>query len=225
MAKYHLLLDGSFTSISALTSLLPVAVGILLWSRLSPIQRAIWLLPVWFIVAEIWNGSLLAREFFDPPTNLPYFHLVAPVQFILLLNVYRDHLRRLVGKDWFWPLVISFWLLALISVFFIDGLYAANSTTLAAISLSGMGLAVSYLFRQLQVMEVRRLDRDPLFWVTVGWLFYFAGSFLLFLGLNYLANQFTMSAFDQLFNIHGGLTIFLNVTYCLSLWIKPVKTE
>jgi len=223
MTDITYLLNGSFSSNSILSGAIPVLVGLVYRRSLTSGQRDVWLLPLWSLLANVWNATAFANSFFDPPSNHPYFSLIAIVQFTLLARVYRQQLKQAFGGDHRRPMIGLFSAIMLAGAIGIHGLMSINTTGLALMSFSALAFAATYLYQQLQTLEVRRLDRDPMFWLTVGVVFYFSGSFLLFISLGLLSSVLPYNDFHAVFNIHSGLTLFLNLMYTVALWIRPPR--
>jgi len=67
-------------------------------------------------------------------------------------------------------------------------------------------------------MKVQHLEASPLFWISIGTLFYNAGSFFIFLFSKDIV------PFEELwqtyFGIHAIFTILLYIFYSIALWVK-----
>ena len=217
---HGLLTKADLVTVPMWTYLLPVAVGLWFYDRIDRAQRTILLLPLASFCMEVVNGSRTMKELVaNPcPTNYPFFHVWAPVLFLLLSLVYRDYLPR----RWVVGLNAAFLVVAIVAAVWIDGLYRINATTLPLLSVGAIVFVCTYLYRLMATLEVRRLDGDPLFWASVGLLFYYAGSFLVFLSLRYLVSTGSYDSLHSVYRIHTGLVLVLNTLLTLALWMKPL---
>jgi hypothetical protein len=76
-----------------------------------------------------------------------------------------------------------------------------------------------YFHREInRQVFIRRLEREPILWISTGLLLYFLGNILIFLTSNYVLNQ-SKELSIRVWAIHALLYIFLNVMYAIALWL------
>jgi ABC-type bacteriocin/lantibiotic exporter with double-glycine peptidase domain len=99
-------------------------------------------------------------------------------------------------------------------------LYEFNSVQRFAESLLIIGLVLLYFYKVIRELVIVHLEREPLFWVSVGLLLYFSGNVFIFVSSNYVL-QHSKSLSLRLWNIHELLYMVLYGLYAWALWMKP----
>jgi|SRR5579859_296046 len=121
--------------------------------------------------------------------NLFLFHLSTPLDYTLLALLYRSVIiNRTVKKI----LTISIPVFIGLSIFlsiFVQKINENNSYAIVAESLLMIFLSLFYLREVLLFQQATVLLRFPLFWISVGVLFFFIGSLLIEGMLNYLMSK------------------------------------
>jgi hypothetical protein len=156
-----------------------------------------------------------AINFFNPKTNVPYYHVITPLLFSLFILVYQGFLRSFKVKYLDLWLISGFALFSAWNATYGDGLFRFNSLGLGVYAFLLMGLSISYFFRLMMTLEVVRLEREPMFWVSAGVLITFSGNFLLWLTMNYLLKEKEVAVSFYRISIILGfiLNIFLTVAF------------
>mgnify|MGYP001802098417 CR=1 FL=1 len=84
-------------------------------------------------------------------------------------------------------------------------------------SLLIMFFALNFFLFQLRTMKIVRMEKEPLFWISIGVLFYNAASFFIFLFCK------DLETFDELwytyFGIHSIFSILSYTIYTIALWV------
>ncbi|MFT6000219.1 MAG: hypothetical protein ACI81P_002680 [Neolewinella sp.] len=209
--------DIDFAVIAILTWLVPLFVGLLFRRFQSRKHRAIIAFAGFSFLMEHVSTDHDLNHLFSPDTNSPWYHLGVPVLFFLLTRFYRVYLRGSAGYYLEWVLPVVFSLLVVGLAIYDDGFYKFPSIPVGIYSLTGMILSGGYFIYLLRSLAVKRLELDPLFWVSTGFLLYYSGNFLLWLGLNLLT--YDRNFFDSIYRINGVLTIILNGLFVLALLV------
>ncbi|GAC1369690.1 MAG: hypothetical protein NVS3B25_04250 [Hymenobacter sp.] len=115
------------------------------------------------------------------------------------------------------------------------GLYAALSSGLAfEVARFSPGLQVLecllvlamvglYFRKLLHELRVELLTRDPMFWVSTGWLLYALGKLQIALFSNYMLAHYSLPLNQWMWTIHALLTLVLYGCYFRALWMRPQK--
>jgi len=157
------------------------------------------------------------KNIFYPGTNSPWYHLGVPVLFFLLTRFYRVYLKGKSGYFLQWILPAAFSSLVIALAVYDEGFYKFPSIPIGIYSVTGMILSGGYFVYLLRSLAIKRLELDPLFWVSTGFLLYYSGNFLLWLGLTFLT--YDRNFFYSIYRINGSLTILLNGLFVLALLI------
>jgi hypothetical protein len=80
-----------------------------------------------------------------------------------------------------------------------------------------------YFWKLLSELQVRYLNREPVFWVSTGLLIYFLGYLQIALFSNYLLLHYSVQFNRNIWAVHTLLSIVLHSCYCLALWMRPQK--
>ena len=190
-------------------------VGAVRFRHLKPALRVLACLIFFAFLMEIVSRTLAAHQ----KPNLFLLPLDTLVEFGALAWMYRRVL---------WPSALSRWLPAVVAVFSLASLlsyanpaslYQFNTGQRFVESLLVLGLVLVYFYRVLRELVVVHLEREPIFWVSVGLLLYFAGNVFIFVSSNYVL-QHSPALSSRLWYIHSMLYIMLFGLYTWALWIS-----
>jgi hypothetical protein len=90
-------------------------------------------------------------------------------------------------------------------------------------SLLVLGMVALYFRKLLNELQVRSLEREPMFWVSTGLVIYFLGYLQIALFSNYLLSHYSSQFNLNVWEIQVLLSIVLHSCYLLALWIRPQK--
>lgn len=215
--------EWRFSNLAAYTYCLPVLVALL--SNGLPaasVRRHIVYFVTFAVLLEYFSTNrTLTADFFDK-TNSPFYHVGTLILLGLLFAIYRQHLLVMAGKRVFWSLLTALWAVCTWNMIWGDGIMNFPSLSAGLYSLTGILLGISYLYRLMMTMEVARLEKDPLFLTTTGFLIYYSGNLLLWIFLTYF-NTLSHQEFYSIYRVNGALTIFLNLMLTLAVLVNPVN--
>jgi hypothetical protein len=92
-------------------------------------------------------------------------------------------------------------------------------------SLLILGMVGCYFRQLLHELRVPRLEREPLFWVSVGLALYFLGYLQIALFSNYMLRHYSMQFNRNIWSIHSVLVVLLHSCYCVAFWLRPQPRE
>jgi hypothetical protein len=201
-------------------SIIPVviacAVGAARFKRLEPALRCLVGLVFFELLIEIVSRVLASHH----RPNLFVLPIDTLVEFgLLALMYYRAS----------WPAAKGRGLLALIAVFSLISLFSYtspanlvrfNSIQRFAESFLVLGLVLLYFYKVIRELVIVNLEREPMFWVSVGLLLYFSGNVFIFISSNYVI-QHSRDLSMKLWDVHAILYMVLNGLYAGALWISP----
>ncbi|MDO7847983.1 hypothetical protein Q5H92_16580 [Hymenobacter sp. M29] len=206
-----LVLEASFVAVGAAG-----VVGAVRFRRLGSTLRYLVALIGWTLFMEVASRVLVAQQ----RSNLFLFPLDTLVEFGLLAGLYRRAL---------WPSAVSRGLPAVAAVFALVSLLSYlepaallrfNTGQRFAESLLVLGLALLYFYKVIRELVIVHLQREPLFWISVGLLLYFAGNVFIFISSNYVM-QHSSALSLRLWDIHAWLYMVLYGLFAWALWISP----
>ncbi|MBJ6108955.1 hypothetical protein JAO73_08040 [Hymenobacter sp. BT523] len=203
-------------------SVVPVVVATLvgLWRyrRLGPAPRYLVPLLVACLLMEIASRTL---GYFHRP-NLFLAPIDTAIEFTFLALMYRRALR---------PSALSR-CIPLLLIGFLLGSAFTYSPRLDTLQFSPVQHFIEsvlvlvfvgvYFQREATRQTInRRLEREPMLWVSAALLLYFLSNIFIFLSSNYVLNL-SRELSIQVWAIHGLLYIFTNVLYTVALCVNPV---
>ncbi|MDQ2770492.1 MAG: hypothetical protein M3Y54_08335 [Bacteroidota bacterium] len=153
-------------------------------------------------------------------SNLFLLPIDTVLEFGLLAWVYAQVLRPSRVSRWLPLVIVLFSLWGLLSYLRPGTLYEYNTSQRFAESLMVLSLVVLYFYKVIRDLVIVHLEREPMFWVSMGLLIYFAGNLFIFISSNYVVQHSTELSL-QLWVVHAGFYIILNLLYTLALWIAP----
>lgn len=107
-----------------------------------------------------------------------------------------------------------------------EGASASTSMLPVVSSLIFIGYSILYFYRLLKDLPAQRLSSLPGFWINVSVLFYFSGTFILFLSFTYLIEKSrsndTLMAFWSIQNISN---IIRNILYAIAIYTGSRQQE
>lgn len=79
-------------------------------------------------------------------------------------------------------------------------------------------LVLLYFYQLLNNLEVTRLSRFPMFWISTGILMFFAGSLFIYLFSNYILTRENYPALRDLWNVTHYLNIVFHLALAAGIW-------
>lgn len=217
-------LDWTLLSISRKVLILPILVALFIGSFKHPVHKKIIFFAGFSLIMEHCSRDADIKNLFHPDTNSPWYHLLTPLLFLLMTRFFSDYLDT--GKNKIWPLV-PFMLILLVTLyggFLGPGFYVFPSVLIGLYSFFGILLSVGYFLYLLRSLNDYYIERNPMFWVSSGLLIYFAGNFLLWVGLNFLT--YDRVFFSSIYQINSIVTILLYLFFTVAICLNPeIKTK
>lgn len=202
--------------ISVFSGLLPATVAIINRKYATSIQKILFLLVSITLLVEI-VAYVFAGLF--SINNMLIFHIYTFVELLLLGLIYQKELKSTIRPNFFRSLIMLFFIFAVFNSLFIETIFQFNAKARAVSSLLIIFFALSYFYQLLKEVKIKKLEREPMFWLSIGLLIYFSSSFFIFIFSNYIAPSVKLSF--TFWGIHALLNISLMIFYTIALWVKP----
>lgn len=201
-----------FADISTYVGLIPSILAFFRLKNLLPEQRMLSIL-VWSSTVICLFAVLITVVLKKP--NLFLLHIYTIVDFILLSLIFKPFLPKFLSR----LLFFGFPLFAAINSIFFEHLKTENVLNRSLSALILMFYSLSFFTKTLREMKILNLEKEPLFWVSIGVLFYNAASFFIFLFSHYLTAS--RDLWYTYFGIHAIFSIILYIFYTIALWVHP----
>lgn len=208
-----------FEALYEWTMILPVVAGLFSFYRHTSIQRRLFYYCITALVFEYFSQMRWAIDQFEPRSNAPYYHFFTPALFTLFVFIYQKFLRDTFSIKMDIWLVGSFVLFSVWNASLGDGLFHFPGLSLGLYAFVMMSLAIGYFLRLMMTLELERLEREPAFWINAGVLIYFSGNFLLWLTMNYLLMDNSLSF--SIYKISVILGLCLNLFFTTAFVCRP----
>jgi len=211
--------DYLFIDLSVLSALIPFVFGIISYRKhkLVLVQQLIFILVVITLLTE---SVVLFLSYFGI-NNLPIFHLFTIAQFSIYILIMRKGCKPFLSRSFFHGIFFLFIIFALLDAFWLNNLYSFNNYSRPVASLFLIFFALCFFYKTLKELKIQSLEREPLFWLSMGMLIYFSCSLFVFLFTNYVKTS--NEALFTIWNINAIFNIILNLSYAVALWVKPTN--
>lgn len=183
----------------------------------TPAHRRILLFVSFSIFMEHMSSDDQLESLFHPTSNAPWYHLLTPVLFFFMSNLFLPYLAVKRFRWMRWALPLSFLLAALPGILDEVKFYQFPGFTVGLYSIVGMIIVLTYFLHLFKNITVKRLELLPMFWVASGVLVYLAGNFLLWTSTVLIT--YDGDFFYSIYRLNGGLTILLNCCLTIALLV------
>lgn len=141
------------------------------------------LMILWLCTAA---SAIFLSNFTGWKNNLFIFHISTPLEYIVLSMLYRDAIVNVKVKKIILLSIPVFIILSILFSLFIQTTEVNNSYIIITESVIIVFLSLFFLREILLLQQVTVLHRYPMFWISVGILFYFTGNLIIEGMLNYM---------------------------------------
>ena len=196
--------------------LIPLLVGIYRFSGLSDNLK---LVTYFLFSGTLFNlASVILITIWEANT-IPLFHVYLVTEFAFITLIYQKTLKGFISDKAFWAVGLIFLATELVEIS-LGGWYAFPMEARSLESVSVIVFCLLYFYRVSKEMVILHLEKEPMFWITIGLLLFFAGTlnyFLLYEHINSLGTRYAELVFSY---IYQSLTILGNLLIAIGLWQK-----
>ncbi|MEL6534310.1 MAG: hypothetical protein AAFQ98_02800 [Bacteroidota bacterium] len=167
---------------SSVPTAVPFFIGLARRKKLDPTQKLIVGLSLVTFGVGAWSALLwLSRQ-----NNLFLGHFYTPIQYFLILAVYRLQMRDYVPRRFFQVLLWGFLVFTLVNSLWIQPLASHNSNARALSAVVLVFLSLGYFFRLVYRPHMFQITRIPMFWFNSGVFLYFFTTLFIFVVSNFI---------------------------------------
>jgi|JI10StandDraft_1071094.scaffolds.fasta_scaffold656717_2 hypothetical protein len=196
--------------ISATSVLVPIILAGIQWKRLSgELSLLRWILIASFL-ADVLSLILIKNSI--SPTPLGNAYLL--IQFSLLIYMFSHSKKKKFILATIYSIYLIFYIINLV---FFQSFFEFNTHSIVVSSLILMFISTHYLYKLLNELPIVYIDKLPMLWVAFAVLFYYSGTFFLFLANNYLLKVFE-DDYALLWTLHNLLNVTKNLLFAVALW-------
>lgn len=203
-----------FLIISTYSILPPLVVGLIFYKKLNTNLKLLNIF-LWFCLAiELGSHMLIAYK----TSNLFLSHIYVPVEFIFISWIYQRSLNHYFTVQWLRTICAAFVAFCIFNILFIQSIWELNNYPRALESLIMIIYSLFYFYKIFQEAKIKYLEKEYLFWLSVGVLVYFSGSLFIFIFSNFMIGEEKIYRY-YIWEIHGALNILLHITFTIAIWI------
>jgi hypothetical protein len=205
------------TLTSAVTGIFPVLAALFNYKHLDKVLK---IAAIFFLVSALFDLLLDLTIRMGLHNNEPLIHLFIVISIIFFSAIYYHAFFNPVVKQAIIVLAIVALLIVIFNIIFIEGIldYPSFSSTVLSVLLICFSLA--YFYQLLNRQEFIHIEKQGLFWINTGVLFYFSLNLFLFM----LFKRIILAHQQDYFMIHVITNIIANILYSVGLLCKPQKT-
>jgi len=204
---------------STISGLLPVLAALFNYKSLDKVLR---IAGLFFLVSSVfdWMLELTKIAAFGMHNNHPLLHLFTMISILFFAAIYYHAffdpgLKRIA-------LILSgiALLIVIFNSIFIEGIWEYPSISATVLSILLICFSLAYFYQLLNRQEFIHIEKQGLFWINAGILFYFSINIFLFM----LFNSLIKAHQEDSYMIHIITNIIANILYSVGLLCKPQKT-
>lgn len=191
-------------------------IGILRFKALNTEQRILFTLIGLTGLVELTSRILWMNKI----SNLFLYHIYAVVEFSLLSILYVRHLKGLIKPVYIEVVIAGFVLFAILNSIFFQSLRQFNSNVTFTECLLLIILSILYFYKLLRDLNHKKLEYEPMFWISMSVLTYFSGALILF----HVANDLIPIPEKErvaVWGVHALFNIVHYLLYGVALLVHP----
>ncbi len=198
--------------LSQASVLFPVITGLFCFKVLNKKFKILF----WFFVCSVLVEILATWFAKTKHNNLPVLHLYTVIEFFAFSSAYYIYFNQ---KKYLPNIILInsavFFIVALTDATFLNGIWKFNNYSRSYASLSLVMYASIYFYYLLKESFQMPTWRQPMYWLSIGVLFYFGLNLFYFLFSNIIAFQDIQLSSGSLY-IHSTVNILANCLYAQS---------
>ncbi len=208
--------------ISVFSDFFPVFAALYFYRRLDQVLK---IAATFFFVSAMSDGLQTAffytKVFFTGvTTSNPVIHIYLIISILLLGAIYFKVFFNPILKKLVVALSVITFLIMLAGIFFIEGIMEYPATSNTILSVVAILFSLTYFYQLLSRQDFVHIEKQPLFWISAGVLFYYSLTIFLFM----LYKKLTLQQMGLYFMINSITNIFANILFTIGLLCKPQKT-
>lgn len=203
-------------NISSFIVIIPLLLSVYKFKSLNKVQVKLVYLLIAVLMVEIISNILWYKKI----NNLPVYHFFTAIQFLLIVNIYKEVLSQIFSKLFFIILSVGFIVFAIINTVFLQGLMTFNSNVTTVLGSLVIFFSLSYFYALLKEVKYSSLETNPMFWINSGFLIYFSSNLILFYINNSMFKGSTEASY-LVWGLHAAINIVLTIFYTVAISVKP----
>jgi hypothetical protein len=207
-----------FLSVStAVSGGLPVVGALINYKNL---DKTLKIAALFFLVSALFDLLLtLLTLRVGAVNNQPVIHLFIVTAILFFGAIYYNAFFKPVLKKTVLILTTTALLIVVFNVIFIESIWEFPSISNTVLGVVNIFFSLAYFYELLNRQEFIHIEKQGLFWINAGVLFYFAINLFLFM----LFKRIISAHLTEYYIIHNVTNIIANILYSVGLLCKPQK--
>jgi len=207
-------LDITLDIASTCSGFIPVLAGIFNYKRLDKLLK---ISIVYFVVSCTFDPIMWLMAKNGAKNNMPVIHVNILISLFFFTYIYYCLFAKPVLKKFAIVVAITTFLLM---AAFNSNIYVYPTVSNTALSISLIILSLIYFYQLLNPLEYIDIEKQGVFWINAGVLFYSAVNIFLFM----LLTQIPVNDQHNYLIINSSTNIIANILFSVGLLCKPQKT-
>lgn len=195
----------------------PVIAAMYNYRRLDLILK---IAAVYFLISFLSDIVQLISQKMGVVNNHPIFHFYIIISVIFLGAMYYLAFFNQFLKKTIVGLSVAALLMIIVNIIFNENIWDYPSVSNTVLSVMIIVFSLLYFYQLLNRQEFIHIEKQALFWINAGMLFYFALNVFLFM----LFKQIIDAHQEAVYIVHNIINIIANILFTIGLLCKPQKT-
>ena len=205
-------------NISVISGLFPLIAALYNYRHLDAVLKLVTLFCLLSIIPDF--AGLITAYLKIKYNNLPQFHLYDMVATVFFTLIYHRGFYKSLFKKMTLLLGGTSLIVMIVNAIFIEGIWMYPSVSNTVLSVLLIILSLIYFYQLLNLQEFTYIEKQGMFWINSGVLFYFAINIFLFM----LYNKINPAHRNDYYMMQSVTNIIANLLFSVGLLCKPQKT-
>jgi hypothetical protein len=208
--------DYTLSISSSISGILPVFAALYNYRHLDKVLK---IAAVFLLVSAVFDLVLRLTMGMGIGNNHPVIYIFIVISILFFAAIYYYAFFSPILKKAILILSAVALLITLFNVIFIESIWDYPSLSITVLGVLLIFFSLAYFYQLLNRQEFVHIEKQGLFWINTGVLFYFSINLFLFM----LFRQILLKH-PEYYMIHDVTNIITNVLYSVGLLCKPQKT-
>ncbi len=207
-------IDNIFALISGISGFFPVLATVYNYKHL---DRVLKIAALYFLISSTFDPVMWLMSESGTKNNMPVIHLNILVSLIFYTLIYYVLFNKPILKKI--TLALAF-ITFVLMLYFNSNMNEYPTVSNTSLSVSLIILSLIYFYKLLNPLKYIDIEKQGLFWINAGVLFYSSVNIFLFM----LLTQIPISDRHNYYIINSITNIIANILFSVGLLCKPHKT-
>ncbi len=178
------------------------------------------IVATYFLISFLSDVVQLISQKMGVVNNHPIFHIYIIISVLFLGAMYYLAFFNQFLKKTIVALSVTALLIIIFNLIFNENIWDYPSVSNTVLSVMIIVYSLLYFYQLLNRQEFIHIEKQALFWINAGMLFYFALNVFLFM----LFKQIIDAHQEAVYIVHNIINIIANILFTIGLLCKPQKT-